>query len=260
MNPRIGQILRTVFPPLAVLVMLVVVWSLLIRCFSIKEYFLPSPLMVLSAAIRISAELSKATWLTAQAALGGFCLSIVIGSLVAIVFSQSSWMRRGCFPYAVLLQTVPIVAIAPLILFWFHAGIHSVILIAFIVSVFPIIANLTAGLTSVDRGLVELFQLNGAGRLQMVFKLQIPHAIPDLVTGARTSAGLSVIGAIVGEFFAGNSVQQHGLGFMVPQRIYRLQTDEAFAAVATAALLGMTMFGSVSLMRSTLLSKWCNAR
>jgi len=251
---------RYVIPPAVALLVVVVAWQSAVSALGIKSYFLPSPGEVFQAAVRIRSELAIAIWITARAAFCGFCLSIVIGSLVALIFAQLPWVRHGCFPYAVLLQTVPIVAIAPLIINWQGPGFGSVVWIAFIVSAFPIIANVTAGLTSLDRGLRELFRLHRASRLQTALKLQIPHAIPDLVTGARTSAGLAVIGAIVGEFFTGNTTRQHGLGFMIPQRINWIKTDEAFAAVVSATLLGVAMFSLVSLIRRTLLARWCRAR
>ena len=254
------KIFRYLLPPIVALVVLLLVWHSAVVLLDIKSYFLPSPTEVLSSAYRIRSELASAVWLTARAALCGFFLSIVFGSLVAILFAQLTWVRLGCFPYAVLLQTVPIVAIAPLMINWQGPGFASVTSIAFIVSAFPIIANVTAGLTSVNRGLLELFRLHRASRLQTAIKLQIPHAIPDLVTGARTSAGLAVIGAIVGEFFAGNTTRQHGLGFMIPQRIHWIKTDEAYAAVVAATLLGVAMFSLVSLLRGTLLARWCRAR
>lgn len=246
-----------VLPPFLALVILLAFWSTIVYVFGIKQYFLPAPTDVLTAVIRIRGELLGAVKLTAAAALIGFGLSVTFGSLVALLFAQSGLIRMGCFPYAILLQTVPIVAIAPLVINWQGAGFQSVALISFIVSLFPIIANATAGLTSYDRNLHELFVLHHASRLKVVTKLLIPHAIPNLVTGARTSAGLAVIGAIVGEFFAGNSTQQHGLGFMIPQRINWLKTDEAFAAVFVAAFLGMMMFAAVSLASNTVLSRWC---
>ncbi len=246
-----------VIAPLLVFVVFVVAWTAVVELTGTKKYVLPTPGEILSAAVRIRGELLAATWLTARAAVTGFGLSIVCGTLIAIVFSQSRWTRLGCFPYAVLLQTVPIVAVAPLIIAWRGPGFQSIVFVSFVVSLFPIVANATAGLTSVDRGIRDWFRLHHASRWQVVTKLQLPHAIPQLVTGARTSAGLAVIGAIVGEFFAGNSTLQHGLGFMVPQRIHWMKTDEAFAAVVAAVLLGMGMFAVVGLLRNTLLARWC---
>lgn len=260
MNTARPRIFRSVLPPLVTCGLLLGAWWIVVELFHVKSYFLPTPDEVLLAAWRVRVELLAGCWLTARAAVGGFVLSVITGSLISLVFSQFPTVRLGCFPYAVILQTVPIVALAPIIINWQGAGFQSVMLVSFIVSLFPIIANATAGLTSVDRSLLELFQLNQATRLQVICKLQIPHAVADLVTGARTSAGLAVIGAIVGEFFAGNSTRSHGLGFMIPRDILRMKTDEAFAAVIAATALGISMFALVSILRATLLAKWCNAR
>ncbi|MEZ6092561.1 MAG: ABC transporter permease [Pirellulaceae bacterium] len=259
MTKRLALATSNLWPMLVALFVLLAAWSAAKYFGGIRDYFVPYPWKVIETAIRIRGELAEATWLTARAAVCGFAMSTVIGAVIAILFSQFRLLRLGCFPYAVILQTVPIVAIAPLITYTRGPGFGSVVLIAFIVSLFPIISNFTAGLSRVPAGLLELFQLNNASRWQTICKLQIPHAIPDLVTGMRTSAGLAVIGAIVGEFFAGNSSQGHGLGFMVPQRMDRLRADEAFAAVGMATLLGIAMFMSVSWMGGTLLSRWTQA-
>ena len=253
-------VVRYVLPPLATLVLLITVWHFAVLLLQIKPYFLPAPMDVLRAGLRIRGELGAAAWLTGRAALGGFSLSLIVGSVVALLFALTAWIRLGCYPYAVILQTVPIVAIAPLIVNWFEPGLQSIILVSFIVSVFPIIANATAGLTSVDRSLIELFHLYHATPWQVAYKLRIPNAIPDLVTGARTSSGLSVIGGIVGEFFASYNIQTPGLGFMIPEKIAQLKTDEAFAAVVVASLLGICLFGTVSLLGSTVLTRWCVRR
>ena len=251
--------LAFVLPVCATLTVLLVTWTMVVR-FANVHIFLPYPWEVATAAVRLRQELLEAIWLTGRAAISGFGLSLAFGTLIAICFSQSRPLRLGCFPYAVILQTIPIVAIAPLVTYWNGPGYMSVTLISFMVSVFPIIANVTAGLTSVDQGLLELFRLNNASRWQQITKLRIPHAIPDLLTGARTAAGLSVIGAIVGEFFAGSGSEGHGLGFQIPAQVNNFDVDEAFAFIAMAVLLGVTMFASVSLVRMTLLARWCDAR
>jgi NitT/TauT family transport system permease protein len=146
--------------------------------------------------------------------------------------------------------------VAPLIISWLGPGLGSIVLIAFIVGVFPVIANVTEGILSIDPALRELFALNRASRWQTLWKLEVPHAVPHLLTGARTSAGLSVIGAIVGEFFAGNTTRAHGLGFLIPQRITWLKNDEAFAAVFAATCLGVAMFTLVGVIRHGLLRRF----
>lgn len=250
-------LLRAVLPPLVSLLLLALAWQFLVQWSATKAYLLPTPLAVLAAGWSRRVELLHAAWLTGRCAVCGFALSVLIGSLLGLLFAHSALVRRGIYPYAVFLQTVPIVAIAPLIINWLGAGFASVVLVAVIVGVFPVIANVTEGVLSIEPALRELFRLNGASRWQTILKLEVPYAIPNLLTGARTASGLSVIGAIVGEFFAGNSTRAHGLGFLIPQRIQWLRTDEAFAAVFTATFLGILMFAAVSAARQWLLWRWC---
>ena len=183
-------------------------------------------------------------------------MSLGIGTLIGIAFSQSAIVRRSFYPYAILLQTVPSVALAPLVILWFGHGFTSVVVVAFIISLFPIITNSTAGLLAVDRNLVELFQMANASRLQALWKLRLPNSIPQIITGAKIACGLSVIGAIVGEFSAGYGTDRFGLGYLITQNSTKLETDYLFAAVLAAMLLGVAIFGSVSLVGELILRLW----
>jgi NitT/TauT family transport system permease protein len=174
----------------------------------------------------------------------------------AIVLASSRTIERGLYPYAVVLQTVPIVAIAPLLVLWCGAGSRAVAASAFIVSVFPVITNTLAGIRAVDPALRDLFALYGASRAQVLFKLELAHAAPQIATGLRIACGLSVIGAIVGEFVAGFSEGHPGLGIMVMTSYRQLRTDLLFAAVGCSSLLGIAMFGMVSYVSSALLRRW----
>ena len=194
--------LLRIFPPLIALVLALLVWHFAVVWLDIPKVLLPSPTQVAVAAWENRWSLLSALGLTAAAALCGFLLSLVAGVLVSMLFSQSRFVRSGLFPYAIFLQTVPIVAIAPLIVIWVGEGFLAVVIIAFIISLFPVITNGTAGMLNVPRERAELFALNHATRWQSLFKLQLPGAMPDLVTGARISSGLSVLGAIVGEYLS----------------------------------------------------------
>jgi NitT/TauT family transport system permease protein len=179
-----------------------------------------------------------------------------VGTLIGLVFSQSPVIRSSGYPYAIFLQTVPIIAIAPLIVVWFGRGFASVVLVGFIISVFPIITNATAGLTAVDPDLLDFFRLHNASRWQLLWKLRLPNAVPHIITGAKTASGVAVIGAIVGEFFAGMPGQRFGLGYLIRQKSDMLKTDELFAAVVAATLLGVVIFTAVSVVGATILSRW----
>ena len=248
-----------VLPPIALFLFAVLVWQLIVRLGHIESYLLPSPLAVARAAWIKRAELCGALALTGAGALCGFVASLVIGTLIAIAFSFSRIVKASCYPYAVFLQTVPIVAIAPLIVVWIGYGFQSVALIAFIISLFPIITNATTGLTKVDRDLVDLFELHNASRWQVLFKLRLPSAVPYLVTGARISSGMAVIGAIVGEFFTGYGATRYGLGYVIMQATNLLKTDELFAAIIVSTALGMAVFTVVNIVGATVLSRWYHA-
>jgi NitT/TauT family transport system permease protein len=174
---------------------------------------------------------------------GRAAASIVVGVLVALLFAQSRWVRKMLYPYTLLLQTVPIIAIAPLILMWVGAGTAAVTLIAFIISLAPIIANTTQGLISVEENLVHLFLMHNASRAQLLFKLRLPHAVPSLFVGIRIASGIAVIGAITGELYAGSSrVGEGGLGYSILYASSQLQTDYLFALVLAATVLGFSFF------------------
>jgi NitT/TauT family transport system permease protein len=230
-----------------------------VRFGHIESYLLPSPLAVARVAWTKRAELFGALTLTAACALCGFAASLVVGTLIAVTFSFSRVIKASGYPYAIFLQTVPIVAIAPLIVVWCGYGFQSVALIAFIISLFPIITNATTGLTNVDRDLVDLFELHNASRWQVLFKLRLPSAVPYLVTGARISSGMAVIGAIVGEFFAGYGATRYGLGYVIMQATNQLKTNELFAAVIASTALGMAVFTIVNIVGATVLSRWYHA-
>ena len=183
--------------------------------------------------------------------------SIVVGVLIALLFAQSRWVRKMLYPYTLLLQTVPIIAIAPLILMWVGAGMPAVTLIAFIISLAPIIANTTQGLISVDENLVHLFLMHNASPAQMLFKLRLPHAVPSLFVGIRIASGIAVIGAITGELYAGSSrVGEGGLGYSILYASSQLQTDYLFALVLAATVLGFSFFFLVMFLEWYFLHRW----
>lgn len=245
-----------VLPPVVAALLGLALWEGLARALAIPAYLLPPPSVVASAAITDASALAGACVTTGIAAIIGFFASGVIGVAVAIVLASSRTVERGLYPYAVVLQTVPIVAIAPLLVLWCGAGSRAVAASAFIVSVFPVITNSLAGIRAVDPALRDLFALYGASRTQVLFKLELAHAAPQIATGLRIACGLAVIGAIVGEFVAGFSEGRPGLGIMVMTSYRQLRTDLLFAAVGCSSLLGIAMFGLVSQVSNLLLRRW----
>jgi NitT/TauT family transport system permease protein len=248
--------LANALAPLLALLAILAVWESLTRALQVPAYLLPPPSAVLAAAAHDARALASGALMTGRAALIGFLMSAVLGALAAIALASSRLLEKAFYPYTIFLQTVPIVAIAPLLVLWFGPGLRAVAVSAFIVSVFPVIANTLAGLRSIDPGLRDLFRLYGAGRFATLTKLAIPSAVPSIVTGLRVASGLAVIGTIVGEFVAGFSEDSAGLGILVLSSYRQLRTDLLFAAVLTAAALGLALFGAVNLAGAWLLRKW----
>jgi NitT/TauT family transport system permease protein len=243
-------------PPLIVFVLAAVSLEAIVRFFQIKPYILPPPTAVWKAIEKRHEELAQSLVSTATASVAGFVASTIIGLIVAIVLSTSRWIRRAFYPYTVFFQTVPIVAIAPLLVIWFDFGLLPVAASAFVASVFPVIANTLAGFLSVDSNQRDLFRLYGASRAATLFKLNFPAALPNIITGMRIASGLAVIGAIVGEFVAGSLVRGGGLGVMVMVAKKQGNVDVIFAAVLVASLLGLAMFGAINLLGFLLLRRW----
>lgn len=255
MSP-LGRAAGVVGPPIALFAVVVLLWELLCVALDLPPYLVPSPIAVARAGIEHADTIAWSTLLTAAGALAGLGASLVLGSLVALAFANSRWIARAFYPYAIFLQTVPVVAIAPLIVIWFGTGFASVALVALIVSLFPVISAATTGLTRVDPQLLDLFTFYGASRWQIMLKLRLPGSIPHVVSGARIASGLAVIGAIVGEFFAGYGADEYGLGYLIIVTSGQLRTDYLFAAILASTLLGLATFGAVSLIGAAVLRRW----
>jgi NitT/TauT family transport system permease protein len=226
-----------------VLVCLLGIWKLLVVLLKVPKYMLPGPELVGSAIVERFQSLLASFLLTSETAAIGLVASIVVGVGIALVFAQWRGLRRLVFPYTILLQTVPIVAIAPLIVMWAGNGAQSVALVTFIICLAPIIANTTQGLVSVDKNFIHLFLMHKATAAQILFKLRLPHAMPNLFVGIRISAGIAVIGAITGELFTSSSrVGQGGLGYSILYASNQMETDYLFALVFAATVLGFTFF------------------
>lgn len=233
------------------------VWQGLIWLLAIQPYILPSPMRVAHAVVARFSSLMTSFLITAAAAAGGLAAALAVGILIALLFAQSPWIRRMFYPYTVLLQTVPIVAVAPLILMWVGPGLQSVLLVAFIICLAPIIANTTQGLISVDRNMVDLFLMHGASRSQVLLKLRMPHALPSIFTGIRISAGIAVIGAITGELFGGAArVGVGGIGYAIQYANSQLETDYLFALVLAASVLGFVFFFITMFLEWYFLHEW----
>ena len=241
----------------AVLVCFLGLWQAVVSLKHLPAYILPGPLVVAGALRERFPSLVSSLLITTEEAAGGLAASIGVGVAVALVFAQSHWLRRLLYPYTILLQTVPIVAIAPLIINWAGPGIFSVGVVTFIICLAPIIANTTQGLISVDENLLHLFLMYKASAAQVLFKLRLPNALPNVFTGVRISAGISVIGAITGELFAGSvRVGEGGLGYAILYANSQMETAYMFALVVAATVLGFLFFFAVMFLEWLALHNW----
>ncbi|MEZ6059080.1 MAG: ABC transporter permease subunit [Planctomycetaceae bacterium] len=239
--------------PLTVLLAAIGTWQLLIVLTNVSPIVVPTPASVAAASFRMVNELSAATLRTAAAAGMGLAGSSVLGVLTAFGFAQSKLVRMALYPYAILLQTVPIIAVAPIVIISFGRGFHSVALVALIISVFPVITSTTTGLLQVDANLLDLFRLHSATWWQLLFRLRMPSALPYIISGVRIASGTAVVGAIVGEFFVGSS--QPGLGALIQQKSAGFLMDELYATVICSAALGVAFFATITLGGETLLNR-----
>ncbi len=199
-------------------------------------------------------ELFDALWLSARVAFIGLFIATVLGMLLAVAMSQARWIERSLYPYAVLTQTIPILAMVPLFGFWFGFGYVSRVLVVILFAIFPIIANTLFGLQSVEQDHHDLFRLHQAGRLTRLWKLQLPAAMPSIFTGLRISAGLAVIGAIVADFFFKQG--EPGIGILIDLYRSRLQSEQMFAAIILSSLLGVVVFWLFGFLARRVVGAW----
>lgn len=237
--------------PLAPLVVGSALLEVLVRSNFVPSYILPAPSDVVVSLFVDRSEYLSGFMSTAQAALMGLLLSFAVGTAAAVLLSLSTWMRRAFLPYATFFQTVPIIALAPVLVIWFGFGQPTVVASSFIVSLFPIVANSILGLQSTDRHLLDLFRIHRASRLATLWKLQLPSALPAIFGGLRIASGLAVIGAIVGEFIAGG-----GLGEVVDSARTQQRLDKVFAAVFLSSLLGLFLVVLIDFISRRTLRSW----
>lgn len=243
--------IASLLPPLLPLILSMGLMETAVRLGWAPSYLIPAPSEVIRSLIDDRVELAVAAWTTLSSALAGLLLSFTTGTLFAIALSSSDLARRAFYPYAVFFQTVPIISIAPLLVIWFGFGQPTVIASAAIVSVFPIIASTLLGLKSTEPALIDLFTLYSASARQMLYRLKIPFALPQIFSGLRIASGLAVVGAIVGEFIGGG-----GLGSVVDSARTQQRIDRVFAAVLISALLGAVLVGAVNLISALTLGSW----
>jgi len=247
----VKRLLLALLPPVVPVVLIVLTLEFVVRRGYVQAWLVPTPTSVLHSAKENFVELRDATWQTLKGATAGFALAGAVGVTFAVLLASAVWVRRMFYPLAVFLQTVPIIAIAPLLVIWIGFDIKTVAASAFIVSVFPVIANTLTGLLSTDPALRDLFRLYGAGPVSSLVKLRLPFALPNIFTGLRIAAGLSVVGAIVGEFITGG-----GIGGVIDVSRTQQDVNKIFASLLIGSVLGIVLFGAVNVVSWILLRKW----
>lgn len=242
--------------PLLVGVLALAGWEAMVRVREIPPYLLPGPILILRTLVEDWPSLAQSLLVTLRITLSALLAATVLGSLLAILFAQSKWIERSLFPYAVILQVTPIVAIAPLIIIWVDDVELSLLICAWIVAFFPILSNTTLGLNSFDHNLFDLFRLYHATPWQVLVRLRIPSAMPYFLAGLKISGGLSLIGAIVAEFVAGSGGSASGLAFRILEAGYQLRIPRMFAALVLISATGIAIYLLLSLLQHLVLRGW----
>jgi NitT/TauT family transport system permease protein len=252
---KVESVAKWVLPALVFLIM-VAVWDRIVVWNEIPHYILPGPGLVVETLIKDWAILFNALLVTLQITLMALAVAVIGGVGLAILFNQSRFAEMSFYPYAVILQVTPVVSIAPLIFIYVDNRTAGLLLCAWIVAFFPILANTTLGLNSTDHNLRDLFRIYGATRWQRLRFLQLPSALPYFLGGLRIAGGLSLIGAIVAEYVAGTAGIGSGLAFRILEAGYRLNIPRMFAALLLIAVCGVVIFAGLSFLSHMLLRKW----
>ena len=252
MNRRLARIVA----PVAVGALFLVLWEGIVRLERIPPYILPAPSAIALSLWTDGPSLLASLLVTLRITLAALAAAALFGGAIALLFSRSRLLELSLFPYAVILQVTPIVAIAPLIIIWVRQPFLALLVCAWIVAFFPIVSNTTVGLNSADRNLLALFRLYGASPGQTLLYLRLPTALPYFLAGLRISGGLALIGAVVAEFVAGTGGAETGLAFRILEAGYRLAIPRLFAALFLLSLTGIVIYLLLDLLSRRVLRHW----
>lgn len=245
-----------IIAPIVVGILMLSAWEGVVRWKNIPEYLFPGPVVIFKTLIADWKSLSGALWITLRITFAALIAAVSVGAALAILFTQSKWLERSLFPYAVILQVTPVVAIAPLIIILVGDVNLSLLICAWLVAFFPILSNTILGLNSADHNLVALFQLYGANRWQTMRYLRLPASLPYFLGGLKISGGLALIGAVVAEFVAGSGGNASGLAYRILESGYQLKIPRMFAALLLISLSGIAIFLATSWLSHRLLHRW----
>jgi NitT/TauT family transport system permease protein len=253
-DDSVDRVLRLLLP-IAALALGLLVWGLVVWLAAIPPYVLPGPWLVLTTLASDWGILSESLLVTLATTLEGFALAVIGGVGLAVLFNQSRLVEYSLYPFAVILQVTPIVAVAPLLLIYLPQP-AAVLACAWIVAFFPVLANTTLGMNSIDHNLADLFRLYGATRRQVLLQLKLPAALPYILGGLKIAGGLSLIGAVVAEIAAGSAGAGSGLAYRIAESGYRLNIPRMFAALVLLSVAGVVIFFALSLLSYLLLRRW----
>jgi NitT/TauT family transport system permease protein len=251
-----NQLSLRIAAPLAIGVVFLALWEAAVHISGVAVYILPAPSAIAQSLWVDGPSLFGSLLVTLRITLAALAAAAIIGGIIALVFSLSRLVEISFFPYAVILQVTPIVAIAPLIIIWVHTPFLALLTCAWIVAFFPIVSNTTVGLNSADRNLLALFRLYGASRWQVLWRLRVPTALPYFLAGLRISGGLALIGAVVAEFVAGTGGAETGLAYRILEAGYRLAIPRLFAALFMLSVTGIVIYLVLDFISRRLLKNW----
>ena len=259
-EPRILGLRASTWPgiiaPVTIGILALAGWEAVVRIRDIPPYILPGPILVAQTLVSDWPTLAGSLLVTLRITFAALIAAVTVGVALAIVFTQSKWLEKSLFPYAVILQVTPVVSIAPLIIIWVNDVNLSLLVCAWIVAFFPVLSNTILGLNSADHNLVNLFQLYRANRWQTMRYLRLPAALPYFLGGLKISGGLALIGAVVAEFVAGTGGSASGLAYRILESGYQLRIPRMFAALFLISASGIAIFMVTSWIAHMLLRSW----
>ena len=256
---RRRSLLGTWLPPLVTLAVFLGIWYYVsyVALTPDRRFLLPPPHRVIVVSFFDSlnrTDILTALWLSTWIAALGLFIAIVLGMAIGIAMAQARWVERSIYPYAVILQCVPTLALVPVIGFWFDFGLTSRLIVTVLIAIFPVISSTLFGLQSAERGQHELFSLHHANRLTRLWKLQLPAAMPMILTGFQVAATLAVVGSVVGDFFFKQG--DAGIGVLIDLYRARLQSEQLFGAALAASFLGVLAFWLFGLLNRIVTGPW----
>jgi len=244
--------IREWIPPLLVLTLFILVWQLVVTLFNIPEYLIPAPSKIINVFYNNAYGVTKDTLITLSEAVGGFFIANILSIITAIGFTHFKWFEKSLYPYIIAIKSIPVVAIAPLLVLWFGYGYIGKVIMATIISFFPLVVNATIGLKSIDQEALDLMKSLSANRLEILVRLRFPNALPYIFSALKISSTLAVVGAIIAELTGA----KQGIGFVILMSSYNIDTPMLFVAIILASLSGILFFGLIVLCESIINKKF----